>query len=112
MCPVLDSLCQHPRRICRVNVLQFELETVGPMNIDVGLSNSIPGTTGQTLLDLACRAEERGFPTLATIDRIAFPNRESLITLGAAAAETKRIGLLPIILLSQSAALSSWQQKP
>jgi alkanesulfonate monooxygenase SsuD/methylene tetrahydromethanopterin reductase-like flavin-dependent oxidoreductase (luciferase family) len=44
-------------------------------------------------------AEERGFTTLATIDRVAFPNHDSLIALAAAAAVTERIELLPNILL-------------
>jgi alkanesulfonate monooxygenase SsuD/methylene tetrahydromethanopterin reductase-like flavin-dependent oxidoreductase (luciferase family) len=44
-------------------------------------------------------AEERGFTTLATIDRVAFPNHDSLIALAAAAAVTERIELLPNIFL-------------
>jgi probable F420-dependent oxidoreductase len=44
-------------------------------------------------------AEERGFSGLATIDRIAYPSYESLITLAAAAAVTERIGLMTNVLL-------------
>jgi alkanesulfonate monooxygenase SsuD/methylene tetrahydromethanopterin reductase-like flavin-dependent oxidoreductase (luciferase family) len=51
-------------------------------------------------VDWARRAEERGFSTLATIDRIAFPSYESLIALSAAAAATERIGLLSNVLLA------------
>jgi len=48
----------------------------------------------------AGRAEERGFSTLATIDRIAYPSYESLVALAAAGAVTERIGLLTNILLA------------
>jgi alkanesulfonate monooxygenase SsuD/methylene tetrahydromethanopterin reductase-like flavin-dependent oxidoreductase (luciferase family) len=42
----------------------------------------------------------RGFSTLATIDRIAYPSYDSLASLAAAAAVTERIGLLTNILLA------------
>jgi len=48
----------------------------------------------------AGRAEERGFSTLATIDRIAYPSYESLVALAASGAITERIGLLTNILLA------------
>ncbi|HET9558998.1 MAG TPA: LLM class flavin-dependent oxidoreductase, partial [Actinomycetota bacterium] len=47
----------------------------------------------------ARRAEERGFSSLATIDRIAYPSYDSLTVLTAAAAVTERIGLVTNILL-------------
>ncbi|MGH2663551.1 MAG: LLM class flavin-dependent oxidoreductase [Actinomycetota bacterium] len=70
------------------------------MDIGIGLPNTIPGTPGSVLLDWARRAEQRGFSTLATIDRVAFPSYESLVTLGAAGAVTERIGLMTNILLA------------
>lgn len=70
------------------------------MDIGIGLPNPIPGTSGKTLLEWARRAEERGFSSLATIDRIAYPSYESLIALAAAAAVTERIGLVTNILLA------------
>jgi probable F420-dependent oxidoreductase len=69
------------------------------VDIGVGLPNPIPGTEGRTLVRWAKRAEERGFTTLATIDRIAYPSYESLIALAAAAAVTERIKLLTNVLL-------------
>jgi alkanesulfonate monooxygenase SsuD/methylene tetrahydromethanopterin reductase-like flavin-dependent oxidoreductase (luciferase family) len=69
------------------------------MDIGIGLPNPIPGTPGATLVGWARRAEERGFSSLATIDRIAYPSYESLISLAAAGAVTSRIGLLTNILL-------------
>ena len=69
------------------------------MDIGIGLPNPIPGTPGRTLLAWAGRAEERGFATLATIDRIAYPSYESLTVLAAAAAVTQRIELLTNVVL-------------
>lgn len=69
------------------------------MKIGIGLPNPIPGTPGETLVRWARRAEEVGFSSLATIDRIVYPSYESLITLAAAAAVTERIGLMTNVLL-------------
>ncbi|HJP65894.1 MAG TPA: LLM class flavin-dependent oxidoreductase [Actinomycetota bacterium] len=69
------------------------------MKIGVGLPNPVPSTPGQVLLDWARRAEERGFSSLATIDRIAYPSYESIIALTAAAAVTARIGLMTNVVL-------------
>ena len=69
------------------------------MEIGIGLPNPIPGADGRTLIDWARRAEERGFSTLATIDRIAYPSYESLISLAAAGAVTDRIELLTNVVL-------------
>src|SRR3989449_7214771 len=74
-------------------------QEVDPMDIGIGLPNPVPGTPGRALVEWARRAEQRGFYGLATIDRIAYPSYESLITLAAAAAATERIGLLTNVLL-------------
>jgi len=42
----------------------------------------------------------RRFSSLATIDRIVYPSYDSLISLGAAAAVTDRIGLMTNILIA------------
>jgi alkanesulfonate monooxygenase SsuD/methylene tetrahydromethanopterin reductase-like flavin-dependent oxidoreductase (luciferase family) len=70
------------------------------MRIGIGLPNPVPGTRGDTLVDWARRAEEAGFSTLATIDRIVYPSYDSLISLAAAAAVTERIGLMTNILIA------------
>lgn len=46
------------------------------------------------------RAEALGFSTLGTIGRVAYPTFEELVTLGAAAGATSRIGLMTDILLA------------
>ena len=69
------------------------------MDVSIGLPNAVPGTTGEELTEWARRAEARGFKSLGTIDRIAYPNYEVLISLAAAAAVTERIGLCTSVLL-------------
>lgn len=70
------------------------------MDVGIGLPNAVRGVERDGIVDWAQRAEAAGFSTLGTIDRITYPNWESLIALSAAAAVTERIGLLTDILLS------------
>ena len=69
------------------------------MKVGIGLPNPVPGTPGETLVEWARRAEAAGFSSLATIDRIAYPSFESLVSLAAAAAVTERVGLVTNVLL-------------
>jgi alkanesulfonate monooxygenase SsuD/methylene tetrahydromethanopterin reductase-like flavin-dependent oxidoreductase (luciferase family) len=69
------------------------------MRIGIGLPNTVPGTSGKELADWARAAEEAGFSTLGTIDRIDYGNYEPLIALSAAAAVTDRINLATTVML-------------
>ena len=69
------------------------------MQIGIGLPNAVLGATGRGLIEWSRRAEAAGFAGLATIDRVAYPNFDSLTTLAAAAAVTERIGLITNVLL-------------
>jgi alkanesulfonate monooxygenase SsuD/methylene tetrahydromethanopterin reductase-like flavin-dependent oxidoreductase (luciferase family) len=69
------------------------------MDLGIGLPNAVPGTTGKQVTDWARAAEEAGFSTLGTIDRIVYPSYESLVALSAAAAVTERIRLATDVLL-------------
>jgi len=69
------------------------------MDVAIGLPNAVPGTSGEQLTEWARRAEARGFSSLGTIDRVAYPNLEPLTALAAAAAVTERIGLATTVLL-------------
>jgi alkanesulfonate monooxygenase SsuD/methylene tetrahydromethanopterin reductase-like flavin-dependent oxidoreductase (luciferase family) len=69
------------------------------MEIAIGLPNSVAGTTGQQLKDWARAAEEAGFSSLGTIDRVVFPSYESITALAAAAAVTDRIRLTTDVLI-------------
>jgi alkanesulfonate monooxygenase SsuD/methylene tetrahydromethanopterin reductase-like flavin-dependent oxidoreductase (luciferase family) len=70
------------------------------MDIGIGLPNTLPDTPGTLLVEWARRAEQRGFAGLATIDRLVYPNYDSLIALAAAAGATTRIGLVTNILIA------------
>jgi len=70
------------------------------MEIGIGLPNAVRGVHGPHLVEWAQRAEQAGFSSLGTIDRIVYDNYESLIALAAAAAVTDRIRLLTSILIA------------
>jgi alkanesulfonate monooxygenase SsuD/methylene tetrahydromethanopterin reductase-like flavin-dependent oxidoreductase (luciferase family) len=70
------------------------------MDVAIGLPATIPGVEREQLLEWARRADARGFSSLATLDRIVYPNYEPLIALAAAAAVTERIGLMTAILIA------------
>lgn len=70
------------------------------MDIGIGLPNAVEGASGRQLVEWARRADERGFSSLGTIDRIRYGNYEPLVTLAAAAAVTERIGLATTVLLA------------
>jgi alkanesulfonate monooxygenase SsuD/methylene tetrahydromethanopterin reductase-like flavin-dependent oxidoreductase (luciferase family) len=69
------------------------------MEIGIGLPNAVPGTTGRQLVDWARAAEDAGFSSLGTIDRLVFDNYESIVALSAAAAVTERIRLATDVML-------------
>src|SRR4051812_41728119 len=69
------------------------------MEIGIGLPNTVIGVDRRGIVDWARSAEEAGFSTLGTIDRVAYPNYEALISLAAAAAVTEHIRLTTDILL-------------
>jgi alkanesulfonate monooxygenase SsuD/methylene tetrahydromethanopterin reductase-like flavin-dependent oxidoreductase (luciferase family) len=69
------------------------------MDIGIGLPSTIPGIPGRRILDWASAAEQAGFSSLGTLDRIVYANLETVPTLAAVAAVTERIGLTTAILI-------------
>jgi alkanesulfonate monooxygenase SsuD/methylene tetrahydromethanopterin reductase-like flavin-dependent oxidoreductase (luciferase family) len=69
------------------------------MDIGIGLPNTVLGVDRRGIVDWAREAEQAGFASLGTIDRIAYDNHDSLTTLAAAAAVTDRIRLTTDILI-------------
>jgi alkanesulfonate monooxygenase SsuD/methylene tetrahydromethanopterin reductase-like flavin-dependent oxidoreductase (luciferase family) len=70
------------------------------MDLAIGLPNTIPGVRGDQLIEFARRAEERGFSSLGTLDRLIYPGLEPLVSLAVAAAATERIGLTSTVVLA------------
>jgi alkanesulfonate monooxygenase SsuD/methylene tetrahydromethanopterin reductase-like flavin-dependent oxidoreductase (luciferase family) len=70
------------------------------MDIGIGLPSTIPGTEPSVVLDWARQADERGFASLGTLDRLVYSNYEPLVTLAAAGAVTGRIRLTTAVLLA------------
>lgn len=70
------------------------------MEIAIGLPTNIPAVQGSTLIEWTREAEARGFSSLTTIDRVAFPTYDTLVALAAAGAVTSRIGLMTDVLLA------------
>jgi alkanesulfonate monooxygenase SsuD/methylene tetrahydromethanopterin reductase-like flavin-dependent oxidoreductase (luciferase family) len=69
------------------------------MDIGIGLPSTIPGIPGRLVVDWARAAEQAGFSSLGTLDRIVYANLETVPTLAAAAAVTERIRLTTAILI-------------
>jgi alkanesulfonate monooxygenase SsuD/methylene tetrahydromethanopterin reductase-like flavin-dependent oxidoreductase (luciferase family) len=68
------------------------------MDITIGLPNTVAGVTRDSVLEWARRAEARGFPGVASLDRLVYPGYEALISL--AAAVTERVRMTPQVLLA------------
>jgi alkanesulfonate monooxygenase SsuD/methylene tetrahydromethanopterin reductase-like flavin-dependent oxidoreductase (luciferase family) len=69
------------------------------MDIGIGLPVTVPGTPPEDLMAWGRLAEDAGFASVATLDRIAYPNYDPLIALAATAAVTRRIKLATTVLL-------------
>lgn len=70
------------------------------MDVGIGLPNAVRGVDRAGIVDWARRAEQAGFSSLGTIDRLVYPNYESLVSLAAAAAVTERVALVTDILIA------------
>jgi alkanesulfonate monooxygenase SsuD/methylene tetrahydromethanopterin reductase-like flavin-dependent oxidoreductase (luciferase family) len=69
------------------------------MDVGIGLPATIPGVARDDLLEWARRADSAGFSSLGVLDRLVYPNYESLISLAAAGAVTERIRLMTDIMI-------------
>jgi alkanesulfonate monooxygenase SsuD/methylene tetrahydromethanopterin reductase-like flavin-dependent oxidoreductase (luciferase family) len=70
------------------------------MEIGIGLPSTLPTATGDDVLTWARDADEAGFSSLGTIDRVVYGNHETIPTLAAAAAVTSRARLTTAILIA------------
>ena len=70
------------------------------MKIGIGLPASIPGVSGDAVLDWGREADSRPFSSLGIIDRVVYSNWDPLITLAAVAAVTQRVRLMTTLLIA------------
>jgi alkanesulfonate monooxygenase SsuD/methylene tetrahydromethanopterin reductase-like flavin-dependent oxidoreductase (luciferase family) len=70
------------------------------MQIGIGLPNHVAGVHGPLVIEWARRAEQRGFASVTTIDRLVYPSLDSIIALSVAAGATGQIGLITNVLLA------------
>lgn len=70
------------------------------MKLGIGLPNHIAGVPGPAVAQWARRAEQRGFESVTTIDRLIYPSVDSLIALATAAGATNELTLVTNVLLA------------
>ena len=70
------------------------------MKIGVGLPASIPGVSGDVVLEWARQADSGPFSCVGIIDRVVYPNWDPIIALAAAAAVTQRVRLMTTLLIA------------
>lgn len=67
------------------------------MQVGVGLPTTVPGGAGPLNIEWARRADEGPFSSLGVLDRLAYDSLDPLTTLAAAAAVTRRIRLVTMV---------------
>ena len=70
------------------------------MDLGIGLPSTIPAATGADVLAWARAADDAGFASVGTIDRVVYGNHETIPTLAAAAAVTSRVRLTTSIMIA------------
>ncbi len=69
------------------------------MEIGIGLPGTIPGAQAADIVPWARLADDGPFSSLSVIDRLVYSNFDTMITLAVAAGATRRIRLMPSVLL-------------
>jgi alkanesulfonate monooxygenase SsuD/methylene tetrahydromethanopterin reductase-like flavin-dependent oxidoreductase (luciferase family) len=66
--------------------------------LGIGFPSMFPDVTGEQLMGWAQRADDAGFASLSSGERVAFGNHDLLMTMAAAGAVTRRIRLMTTVL--------------
>jgi alkanesulfonate monooxygenase SsuD/methylene tetrahydromethanopterin reductase-like flavin-dependent oxidoreductase (luciferase family) len=69
------------------------------MRVGIGLPNTVPGADGGLLLEWARRGEAAGMSSLGVLDRVAYPSHEPFVSLAAAAAVTRDVRLVTMVVI-------------
>ncbi|MBV8788864.1 MAG: LLM class flavin-dependent oxidoreductase [Mycobacterium sp.] len=70
------------------------------MKIGIGLPNHVAGVPGPVIADWTRRAEQRGFESITTIDRLIYPSLDTIVALALAAAASTELALVTNVLLA------------
>jgi alkanesulfonate monooxygenase SsuD/methylene tetrahydromethanopterin reductase-like flavin-dependent oxidoreductase (luciferase family) len=70
------------------------------MRIGIGLPTTTPRATGSLLLEWARRADRGPFASLGTLDRVVYQSFDPFAALAAAAAVTRRVELVTMIVIA------------
>jgi alkanesulfonate monooxygenase SsuD/methylene tetrahydromethanopterin reductase-like flavin-dependent oxidoreductase (luciferase family) len=68
------------------------------MRIGIGLPNSIPGTTGQLIIEWSRLADQGPYSSLGAVDRLVYDSYDPFTVLAAAAAVTNQIRIATTII--------------
>jgi alkanesulfonate monooxygenase SsuD/methylene tetrahydromethanopterin reductase-like flavin-dependent oxidoreductase (luciferase family) len=69
------------------------------MRVGVGLPSTLPGSSGELIVEWARRAEAGPFSSLGVLDRLVYDSYDPFAALAAAAAVTSRIGLVTMVVI-------------
>jgi alkanesulfonate monooxygenase SsuD/methylene tetrahydromethanopterin reductase-like flavin-dependent oxidoreductase (luciferase family) len=69
------------------------------VKIGIGLPTTVPGRSGELVIDWARQAEAAGFSSLGVVDRVAYDAWEPLASLAAVAAVTQNVRLVSMVLI-------------
>lgn len=64
------------------------------------MPNAVPGTTAETLVEWAARADAGPFSSVGVVDRVRYEGFDALTALATAAAVTKRVKLTTMVLIA------------
>jgi alkanesulfonate monooxygenase SsuD/methylene tetrahydromethanopterin reductase-like flavin-dependent oxidoreductase (luciferase family) len=67
------------------------------VNVGVGLPTTVPGATGELLIEWARRADDGPFSSVGVLDRVVYDSYEPFAALAAAAAVTSRVRLATMV---------------
>src|SRR5688500_16019898 len=70
------------------------------MQVGIGLPSTVPGASGQLIVEWARKADEGPFTSLGVLDRLVYDSYDPLTSLAAAAAVTSRVKLVTMIVIS------------
>lgn len=69
------------------------------MRVGIGLPTTVPGGTGDVVVEWGRLAEERGFSSVGVLDRVVYESVDPFVALAGAAAVTERVRLVTMVVI-------------